>query len=555
MLPNPRQLSQAVLQIWLTVFCGLGFSAYAATTCKGPPELEKAISTRPSASAYDALGAYFAQRDLFTCAFSAFEAALRLEPDSWEAHYNFGLALLENGKSERAISELHAAAGLRPPLAQTHAALGTALSQLQQTDNAIAEFKQALKVDSKFIPAQHGLAQALITQKKYSAAIDYLKTLPAAEVLQMDLAIAYSKNGNVDQAVQTLSGILKENPSSAQTHANLGTVYVQQSRYREAAAEFREALNIDPTDQVALISYARALVVLGEFGSASPVIQGYVRRKPGDFEAIYLMGVVDRGLGNYADAENMLRRALALNANHYDVRYNLGFVLAKLGKPEEAREQFDKALQLNPASSEVRFQLAAVLKTLGQKEKAREELKLFEQKKQESIEADVAGAKTNQANEYLRVGEIQRAVDKYREAIAEDLNNAHTYFNLALALDKLGDKKGERDALEKSVAVDAKFAAAHNQLGLLSLQAGQDPEAEKHLRIAISINPQYAEAQNNLGVLYGQQGKVKEAEQIFRQAAENDPHYAQAFLNLGLMLASQSRFTDAEKAVQSAIRF
>ncbi|HMH01852.1 MAG TPA: tetratricopeptide repeat protein, partial [Terriglobales bacterium] len=122
---------------------------------------------RPSASVYDALGAYFGQRNQFTCALSAFESALRLEPNSWEAHYNFGLALLENGKSERAINELRAAVGLKPQMAQTHAALGTALSQLHQTDNAITEFNLALNLDSKFIPAQHGLAQALITQKKY----------------------------------------------------------------------------------------------------------------------------------------------------------------------------------------------------------------------------------------------------------------------------------------------------------------------------------------------------------------------------------------------------
>ena len=149
---SPRQLIQAVLRVGLTAVCGLGLSAQAGMTCKGPPELEKAISMRPSASAYDALGAYFAQRNQFTCALSAFESALRLEPDSWEAHYNLGLALLENGKSERAANELRAAVGLKPQMAQTHAALGTALSQLHQTDNAIAEFKLALKLDSKFIP-------------------------------------------------------------------------------------------------------------------------------------------------------------------------------------------------------------------------------------------------------------------------------------------------------------------------------------------------------------------------------------------------------------------
>ena len=44
-------------------FCSLGFSVEVGTTCKGPPELERAISTQPSASAYDALGVYFGQRN------------------------------------------------------------------------------------------------------------------------------------------------------------------------------------------------------------------------------------------------------------------------------------------------------------------------------------------------------------------------------------------------------------------------------------------------------------------------------------------------------------
>jgi lipoprotein NlpI len=80
---SPRQSIQAVFRVGLTAFCGLGFNAQADTTCKGPPELEKAISIRPSASAYDALGAYFGQRNQFTCALSAFESAVRLEPTSW----------------------------------------------------------------------------------------------------------------------------------------------------------------------------------------------------------------------------------------------------------------------------------------------------------------------------------------------------------------------------------------------------------------------------------------------------------------------------------------
>ena len=266
------------------------------------------------------------------------------------------------------------------------------------------------------------------------------------------------------------------------------------------------------------------------------------------------MGVVDRGLGNYAEAETMLRQAVALNGNSYDVRYNLGFMLAKLGKKQEARQQLEKAVQLKPSSSEASFQLAAVLRSLGQEEQARQELKAFEEKKQATVKEDVAGTKVNQANEYLQSGDAQHAVDLYRQAIVEDPKNARTRYDLALALDRLGNIAEEREVLQQAIQLDPSLAAAHNQLGFLSLQAGQDADAEKELKAAIALDPQNAEAQANLGVLYGQQGKNSQAEQLLRQATENNPQYAQAFVNLGLVLAAQSRFPEAEQALRSALK-
>ena len=44
------------------------------------------------------------------------------------------------------------------------------------------------------------------------------------------------------------------------------------------------------------------------------MIEEYLRRKPND--PTHLMGVVDRGLGNYAEAEPFLHRAVAMNPNY-----------------------------------------------------------------------------------------------------------------------------------------------------------------------------------------------------------------------------------------------
>ena len=157
--------------------------------------------------------------------------------------------------------------------------------------------------------------------------------------------------------------------------------------------------------------------------------------------------MVDRGLGNYAAAEPLLRRAVSLNPNHYEARYNLGFVLAKLGKPQEAQPHLEKALQLNPASSEAQFQLAAVLRSLGQEQRAQQELQQFQRKKQESVGENVAGTRVNQANEYFEQGNYQLAADYYRQALTQDPQSAKTYYDLALALDRLGKITEEREAL------------------------------------------------------------------------------------------------------------
>ena len=71
----------------LQAFSAMSFAQMPAA-CKGPAELEKAIATQPSAGVYDALGAYFGQRQQLSCAIAAFEAAVHQDPNSWEARFN-----------------------------------------------------------------------------------------------------------------------------------------------------------------------------------------------------------------------------------------------------------------------------------------------------------------------------------------------------------------------------------------------------------------------------------------------------------------------------------
>jgi tetratricopeptide (TPR) repeat protein len=546
------------MRLWFPVgavlFASGSLVAQEHNTCQTPPDLEAALKSPSPTQAYNALGAHYAGQHKTFCAIEAFETAVRLQPSSWEGHYNLGLALLERKSFQRAQAEFQAVIRIRPDWPDAHNALGSAYQTDGRAEAAITQFQAALGIDPANVFALQKLTEILIDQRRYTAAIKYLTPVPKDASLRTNLAIAYSKNGNTDEAIGLLKQLVAEEPGSALAHFNLATEFAHQKLYRESIVEYREALRLDPSNDLAITSLVKAHNILAEYSAALPLIEEYAKRRSDDFEAPYLLGEVYRGLGRYADAVNPLRRAVKMRPDHYEALYNLGFVLAKQGQYAEALPKLEKAISLRPDATDARYQFALTLKALNQTERARQEFANLEQQKARQGMKDVAAVEGGRANQLLTSGDARQAVAGYRDALRSDPDNARTYYNLAVALDRLGERIEERQALEQAVRLDSTLALAQNQLGLMDLQDGRISEAESRFNQALALDPQFAEAQGNLGVLYGQQGKIQEAESLFRRAIENNPKYAQGFLNLGLILAGQERFAEAEKQIETAIQ-
>jgi len=161
-----------------SLWCGLQVGTCAVAQqpqCEGPADLEKAIATAPSVDAYNALGAYFAKRGEMSCAMMSFEKALRLNPRSWETRYNLALALMESGHWEQANRELKQLVLEKPAAVNSHNALATTFLELGQPDAAVEEFKKVLAVDPRSVHALYNLGRALMAQRRFAAAVSYLK--------------------------------------------------------------------------------------------------------------------------------------------------------------------------------------------------------------------------------------------------------------------------------------------------------------------------------------------------------------------------------------------
>jgi serine/threonine-protein kinase len=106
---------------------------------------------------------------------SQFQQALRLNPNSSNAHAQYGIFLSRMGRFEEAIRQVKRGQELDPLSPGANAMVGLALNLARRDDEAIPWLRRALAMDPDFLRAHWGLGLAFVHQKKYEEAISELQ--------------------------------------------------------------------------------------------------------------------------------------------------------------------------------------------------------------------------------------------------------------------------------------------------------------------------------------------------------------------------------------------
>ncbi len=550
------------------LFVGVQAVAQLPDTCRLPASAAHPPAGTSPARVYDAEGAWFAEKGDLKCAVAAFKQALRLEPHLAEAHFDLGLVRQSQQQNAAAISEFRLALQYDPALLQAHCALG---SSLGDPTEAGAEFRKALAVNPKLVCALDGMAQVLVKERRYEAAMDYwrkaVRIQPDAPDLQISLATAIYKVAKVRQsngrpplkgagvadAIRLLTQLLKSHPDMATAYFTLGNIYANERRDREAADEYKEVTRLDPSNTVALAARVKALIDTSAYAEALAPAREYVRRKPNDPSAHVMLGTVYQQLGDYAKAEPELELGAAKAPDDFEARYQLGFLLARMGKPNKALPQLRKALALKPGDRSTQYQLVSVLRSLGQTQETTQIVEqLRKEQGKEQLNSQLASEGTK-ANDLLQSGKATEAAQIYRHMLEQNPDSPWTAYNLALALEDMNDLKGAEDTLRSAIKINPKLAEIQAELGRLKLSEGDLESAQKWLKSALVLEPGLVKASGNLAMVYARKGNLISAERLLRQALEDDPKYKEGHLNLGLILAQENRKSDAEAELKKAV--
>jgi len=156
---------------------------------------------------------------------------------------------------------------------------------------------------------------------------------------------------------------------------------------------------------------------------------------------------------------------------------------------------------------------------------------------------------------------LQAAVTHARAALGLFPQYAEARYNLAVALDDLGDTAAaiqEYRTLLDQLGEQADFrrrrASTSGRLGFALARTGRTAEAIVYLREAARLDPANAQTFVNLGGALLQQNQIREAQEALEQAVRLDPSMVDAHYNLGAAYLMGGRPLDAVRAYEAAIR-
>jgi tetratricopeptide (TPR) repeat protein len=378
--------------------------------------------------------------------------------DGREASRSLGLAHLQTGEPDEAVTVLAGLATREPQDVETRRQLAVALAAAGRHEQAVATLDEvsakasedpelAFLLGSQYLWLRNVDAAERLFAKAFAA-----RPIPQSRVL---IGRTYRDAFEYARARRELQAALRLDPKVRRAHYYLGMIILAEDmsadRIERAEAEFRQELTLAPGDPLASDQLGQLLLDSGRAAEALPVLETAVR---GDARSLYLshLGRCQLALERPAEAVVSLRRALELAEQQ--------------GASEEERER-------------IHYQLGSAARLMG------------------------AGPEAT-----AHLAEARRLFAVRNQAASSGTTSPESAFTAPLLEASALTGLTPPQRLELRRHVDASLARVYFNLGVIQAQDGAVPPAERFARAAESfqkaaeIDPAFPQVQASLGIAH-----------------------------------------------------
>ena len=310
-----------------------------------------------------------------------------------------------------------------------------------------------------------------------------------------------------------------------------GRRYAREEKFLEAASEFRQALQLEPTHEPAALEFTNLLYNLGRREEAYAVSRQLLREHPNLLRVRLNLASLLQKAGNLEAAREEAQKVLAEfeeEASRDDpVRlyalHLLGRNLLNSERYEESEQHLLKVVELNPEFPEVHLNLAQLYTLMP--ESSEKAVPHFQ--KVVELVPGLASARLHFGKTLLDLGKVHQAIAQLEKAVELDTDSQEAYYRLASAYRKQGNIAKTQEVLSRFQELDSKSR----------LQERSRAKAQTF----------YKEAYTN-------RDNVEKAIQAFEKAVELFPDYHEAHYGLAQSYLNRSRPQEALKQIERALR-
>ncbi len=469
-----------------------------------------------------------------------------------------------------AIGEYEKLAQLKPTDVETHLLLGQLYGLNHDSAKAEAQFKLAQGLDANSEEVALNMARLYSEQGDPKRAAEVLNAIPVEDRsprIEFALGASYEQMKKNKDAIAAYHRALDLDPDNLDTERGLSNALLADGQLDEALKVLTGIVAAEPQDWQSQIHISEIERRQGHYDQALKTLEKAKTLAPDSLELTYNEALIYDSLGRYDDAITVLTK-LVLDTEHADGKYSdgeksnrsifldrLAVIYREENKTAEAVATYKKLVALG--SDYVKSGYS------GQVDAYRD---AHQWKEATVVAAEVAKALPNDhavqlmyAGQLADTGQVDQGIALAKAQLAlttgmPDERDSH----LALAtmytrLKRWQEASAELDKAEAlATKPDDKLYVYFLRGSLYDRQKMYEP-AEAEFRKALAIDPQNATILNYLGYMFADRGvRLPEALALIRKAVELDPQNGAFLDSLGWVYFKSGQYTLAEENLRKA---
>lgn len=455
--------------------------------------------------------------------------AIKKSPDSGEAYYRLGLALLKQNQIGEAYQAFNHAVPLSPKNIRAKIQLGALSLAIYTRDprHPVALYKQAQSMADELLAPGADRVEGLrlkaaiaMIDNQASTAVEYLREAqgiaPKNAEVAGALAEALARNNQADAAEKMARQTVEQHPKYAPAYEVLFSLYVQQQNWEKAEADLKLWAANNPKESTPILRLAAFYYARKQADDAEKTLNSLLDRRDQFPQADLLVGDFHALVHNSQKALEDYQRGEARDYTRQETyQERAASMLATLGRRDEALKAADGILTKNPKNQFARALKVQVLDQIGGAQNLNTAATLADDLAKEFPANPRIQLLTGQA--FVKKGDLNQALTHLQRAAQGDPRSAAPQLAMA-RLELL--RRNYSAVLEHATAalairpndMDARLFHVIGLTGTRSYAAAKT-EAEQLARDTKDA-PQ---VEMQLGVIALGQGRYAEAEGMFRK--------------------------------------